>query len=403
MRKIAIFADVLEENFDGVSITLHKILAAIPSDQFKILVITAHPPKDLSQFPHQIHLCPYLSLPFQKGYRLGLPDRKKLNIVLADFKPDLIHFTSPSLFGRFAIRYAKKHNLPVMNIYHTHFPVYLQYYIGKLGDLLFGGIIKHALMWFYRNSDLTLAPTRTIKKDLIKLGISHEGIKVWGRSLQVGDFSPDFKDPALFDVVIPRGHKKVLFVSRLIKEKEMAMLYKVYRKLRKADKNITMIITGEGPKREWLENKMPKAVFTGKKVGLELSKIYASCDLFFFPSVSETFGNVVIEAMASGLPVVAADAGGPSELVRHKKTGYLVKPGKPKKFSNRIIEILANETMQQEMGQEAQTYIQSRSIESLHHQLWAIYHESIRKYQDEKEKATSPEVTLDQSAIALTK
>lgn len=403
MRKIAIFADVLEENFDGVSITLHKILAAIPSDQFKVLVITAHPPEALDQFPHQIHLCPYLSLPFQKGYRLGLPDKKKLNAVLADFEPDLIHFTSPSLFGWFAIRYAQKHDLPVMNIYHTHFPVYLQYYIGKLGDLIFGRMIKYVLMWFYRNSDLTLAPTRTIKKDLIKLGISHHKIKVWGRSLQVGNFSPDFKEPALFDVVIPKDHKKVLFVSRLIKEKEMDMIYKVYRRLRKADKNITLVITGEGPKRDWLENKMPKAVFTGKKVGLELSKIYASCDLFFFPSVSETFGNVVIEAMASGLPVVAADAGGPSELVRNKKTGYLIKPGKPKKFSNAIIEILSDETLKQEMGREAQSYIQSRSIESLHHQLWEIYQETIRKYQGEKALKTSTPVALEQSTVVLSK
>lgn len=373
MRKIAIFADVLEENFDGVSITLHKILEAIPLDQFEVLVITSHPPIHLNTFRHKIHICPYLNVPAQKGYRLGLPYNKKLRKALDEFSPDLIHFTSPSLFGRFAIKYARKHDLPIMNIYHTHYPVYLKYYVGRLGDFLIGGIAKYLFAWYYRNSDLTLVPTRTVKKDLIKLGISSHKLKIWGRSLKVENFNPEYRDDSLFDLVIPKENKKVLFVSRLIKEKEMKTLVKVYKKLRKADQAITMVITGDGPKRDWLEGKMPKAIFTGKKTGKDLSKIYASCDLFFFPSESETFGNVVIEAMASGLPVVAANAGGPSELIKNNKSGFLVEPRKAKKFSKKIIEVLSDEKLNRQMSESALSFIQSRTIESLHSQLWDIY------------------------------
>ncbi|MEP2024453.1 MAG: glycosyltransferase family 1 protein [Reichenbachiella sp.] len=395
MRKIAIFADILEENFDGVSVTLHKILHAIPKDQFEVLVITSHPPKDLQSIPHKIHLCPYLKVPAQKGYRLGLPYNKKLKNVLDQFSPDLIHFTSPSLFGRFAIKYGQKNHLPVVNIYHTHYPLYLKYYVGRAGDFLIGRIAKYLFMWYYRNSDLTLVPTRTVKKDLLKLGISASKLKVWGRSLNVKNFNPTFRDETLFDVVIPEGNKKVLFVSRLIKEKEMKTIFKVYKKLRKADKTITMIITGDGPKRDWLENKMPKAVFTGKKVGIDLAKIYASCDLFFFPSESETFGNVVIEAMASGLPVVAADAGGPSEIVKNNKTGFLVKPRKAKKFANRIVEILSNHEMHKQMSQEALNFVQTRTIESLHDQLWEIYNQTINKHQLQQANASTNELAIN--------
>ncbi|SMD32981.1 Glycosyltransferase involved in cell wall bisynthesis [Reichenbachiella faecimaris] len=384
MRKIAIFADVLEENFDGVSVTLHKILQAIPEDQFNVLVITSHPPRDINSFRHKIHLTPYLNLPFQKGYRLGLPNGKKLQGVLDQFSPDLIHFTSPSLFGKFAIKYARKNDLPVMNIYHTHYPVYLKYYIGRLGDYLIGSIVKKMLMWYYKNSDLTLTPTRTIKKDLIKLSVPAGKLKVWGRALKIENFSPAFRDESLFDLVIPHENKKILFVSRLIKEKEMKTLYKVYKKLRKADQTITMIITGDGPKRDWLENKMPKAVFTGKKVGPELSKIYASCDLFFFPSESETFGNVIIEAMASGLPIVAANAGGPSELIKNNKTGFLIKPRKIKKFSDQIIGVLRNDSLREQISGDALNFVKSRTIENLHTQLWGIYNNLIYKHQAAK-------------------
>ena len=105
----------------------------------------------------------------------------------------------------------------------------------------------------------------------------------------------------------------------------MGTIYKTYKQVLKRTDDVTFIITGDGPMRRWLEKRMPKAVFTGKQTGHELAKIYASCDVFFFTSVTETFANVIIEAMASGLPVVSADAGGPSELVRDGKNGYLVK------------------------------------------------------------------------------
>lgn len=395
MKKIALFADVLEENFDGVSITLHKILRAAPEEQFEFLIITSHPPKNIENFPHKICLCSYLKVPFQKGYRLGLPYSKKVKASLNDFSPDLIHFTSPSLFGMFAIRYGKQHGIPVINIYHTHYPAYLKYYLGRVGDFIIGGLVKQLLMWYYRRSDLTLVPTRTIKKDLIKLGVPSDKMKVWGRAIKTGSFGPQYREQILFDLVIPKDHKKVLFVSRLIKEKEVKTVQKVYQLLQEADEKIALIITGDGPKRDWLEKKMPKAVFTGKKTGLDLAKIYASSDIFFFPSGTETFGNVVIEAMASGLPIVAADEGGPSELIRHKKTGFLVRTGKPKKFAKRILELVQDKELHEKMSNQAVRFISARSIDSLHEKLWQIYHRTIEEKQQRKKTVTDdPPVLL---------
>lgn len=378
-RKIALFADVLEENFDGVSVTLHKILRNAPKDRFEFLIITPHPPIHPEKINFKIHECKFLKLPFQKGYRLGIPGQETKRL-LDDFKPELIHFTSPSLLGRLAIRYARKHNIPVINIYHTHFPAYLKYYIGKFGDFLIGSMIKRSVMWYYRNADLTLVPTKPIKKDLKKLGVPKQKMKVWGRAIEPGSYHPDYRNESLFNLVVPKENKKVLFVSRLIKEKDMPAMVKIYKKLRKADKSITMVVTGDGPKREWLEDRMRKAVFTGKKTGEELAQIYASSDLFLFPSSSETFGNVVIEALASGLPVVSANAGGPSELVKHKVNGFLVKTGKTKEFVKRILQILKDEKLHAEMSESARNSIEARSIESLHEKLWNIYEKTINDY-----------------------
>ena len=264
-KRILLFADILEENFDGVSVTLHKILHAVPKDQFDFLIITAHPPLFPDQIPFEIFECSYLKVPFQKGYRLGIPKGEELHDKIRSFAPDLIHFTSPSLFARYAIKYGKKHQIPIMNIYHTHYPEYFKYYIGKWGDFLFGWFIKQAFLSFYRKSNITLVPTRSIKKSLLKLGLDRSKMKVWGRAIKADSFNVDYRKVDLFDLFIPEHHKKVLFVSRLIKEKEMDMLFKVYRHLRKMNKEVTMVITGDGPKRDWLEKENAKGGFYWQK------------------------------------------------------------------------------------------------------------------------------------------
>ncbi|UXP30919.1 glycosyltransferase family 1 protein [Reichenbachiella agarivorans] len=390
-KKVVLFADVLEEDFDGVSVTLNKIIANFPKDRFDLLIVTPHPPKDVSSIDFKILICPYVGLPFQEGYRLGLPNRMKgLRAELDQFKPDVLHFTSPSLLGRYAIKYARRNSLPVMTIYHTHYPTYFKYYLGKVGDFLFGGLFNQGMAWYYKNADLTLVPTEPVRKDLEKLGIKRDTMAIWGRAIHANRFNPHFRKEDFFKGRIPEGNKTVLFVSRLIKEKNVSVLADMYELFERKNKKITMVITGDGPEKEWLEEKMPSALFTGKLRGEELSRTYASADLFFFPSDSETFGNVVLEAMASGTPVVAADAGGPSDIVINGETGYLSAPGSLRGFYKRILTILGDDYLRTRMGKKAFEYANTKTIDNLHAELWQHYERVIKGYQLRQQRKDEP-------------
>ncbi|MBU2912406.1 MULTISPECIES: glycosyltransferase family 4 protein [Reichenbachiella] len=397
-KKVVLFADVLEEDFDGVSVTLNKIIANFPKDRFDLLIVTPHPPKDMSGIDFKILICPYIGLPFQEGYRLGLPGRMKgLKAELDKFQPDVLHFTSPSLLGRYAIKYAKRNNIPVMTIYHTHYPTYFKYYLGKIGDFFLGGLFNQGMAWYYKNANLTLVPTGPVRRDLEKLGIKRDTMAIWGRAIHANRFNPEFYREDFFKDRVPEGNKTVLFVSRLIKEKNVAVLADMYQLFERKNKKITMVITGEGPEREWLEERMPKALFTGKLRGDELSQTYASADLFFFPSASETFGNVVLEAMASGTPVVAADACGPSDIVKNGVTGYLAAPGSLRGFYKRILTILGDDHLRERMSRQAFEYANAKTIDNLHAELWQHYDRVIKGYnlcKSRQEQALAEEMAL---------
>lgn len=381
IRRVLLFADVLEEDFDGVSITLNRIIANAPIDRIDYLVVTSHPPKNLDGFPFKIIVCPYIKLPFQKGYRMGLPGRQKdLEQAIDAFGPDLIHFTSPSNFAKFGIKYAQKHKLPVVSIYHTHYPTYVRYYGGAIVHWLLGGIVNRFLSGLYNKTTLTLVPTTVVRGDLEDIGVEKSKMVIWGRAINTELYNPSRRDEGLFNDKKENIGKKVLFVSRLIKEKETATIAKIYSELLKSHPKLTMIIVGDGPERRWLEKEMPDAIFTGKQVGEDLARIYASCDLFFFPSTTETFGNVVLEAMASGLPVVAANAGGPADLVEHGERGYLVEPRNVEEFCDRICQVLYNQELWQQMSKNAVAYAAKHTAEALHEQLWKYYDRAIEEH-----------------------
>lgn len=374
--RIAFFLDVMKEEFDGVSNTIHQIVARIP-DHIQPIFITPQPPE--REFKYPVYECPFFELPFSsKDYRFAKPKRmKSLPMIIGRFKPDIIHFSTPSALGGYAIRLAQRMGVPVTTIYHTHFPSFATYYFRYIPrvELLTEPLIKR-LFWQYRESTVVFAPTPSMRDYLIGKGVKAEQLRIWGRGVNMKKFNPDFRDLDFWQDE-DRETKKVLFVSRLVKEKEPGTLIRLYRLFQKRRPDIQMVITGDGPTRDSLESNMPNAIFTGKLVGEELSKVYASSDVFVFPSVTETFGNVVLEALASGLPVVAASGGGPRDIIIEGQTGYLVEPQNAEAFYERVVKLLDTPELYASIQKGALKYAKSQSWSKLCNELFRSYEELI--------------------------
>jgi len=371
--RIAFFLDIMQEDFDGVSITMHQIIKRIPTDRIEPIFITPHPPLNDIGFP--VFLTKYMILPEKgKEYRLAFPKRnKELPGILDEFKPDIVHYSSPTFLGWYAYRYAKAKGIPVSTIYHTHYHGFVDYYFRNLPFLIKPGkTLLRKIYALYKDCDRVFAPTKSMKEYLLTEEVKEERISIWGRGVDTNRFNPEKRDEHLW-LEIPDGNKKALFVSRLVKEKEPQTLIRLHKLLTEKRPDITLVIVGEGPMREMLESHMPNAHFTGSLFGDDLAKAYASSDVFVFPSTTETFGNVVLEALASGLPVVAANAGGPKDIVKQGETGELVEPQNEEEFLNAIIKLVDDQEYYLKCRSNAIAYGQSQNWESLSGELFSTY------------------------------
>ena len=373
--KVAFFADILEVDFDGVTRTLYQVIDRIPKDEFDFIFITPHPPKNPEKFPFKLIHCPSVSMPTYKEYRIALPFlRRSIQKDLDAFEPDIVHFTTPSFLGNYAVDYAKKRGLKVMSTYHSHFHSYLEYYFSFLP----GGHsaivpLANRMLKVYKESDLTLVPSTSMKEFLLHWGVQPEQLKIWKRGVKKSLFSPDFSSydwRAKHDLL---DKKTILFVSRLVRVKAIDVLAEVYKLFDKRNPDVRFVVVGDGPDEDRLKEQMPNAIFTGKKTSEELSMIYASNDVFMFPSVTETFGNVVLEALASGLPVVAAAEGGPLDIVQHEISGYHVTPRQPEAFYEKLNLLLNDDSLRSKMAANAVAYAATQNWDAIAGQLFNTY------------------------------
>jgi len=347
--KVAFFADILVKDFDGASRTMFQIIERIPKDQFEFLFFCGMPPG--TDIGHEVMKIPTIPIPFNSTYRLAIPMfswfsmRKKLKA----FKPDVIHIASPSPLGDFAFQFKRRRKIPVITIYHTHFLSYIDYYLRTLPFLVrpAKNTVAFGQRLFYDQSDLMYIPTQQMVDELKEFGFDTQKMKIWQRGINHELFNPTKKDLSYIRSVTQNDKPNIIFASRLVWEKNLATLIKIYRLSKKMGDRFNFIIAGDGVAKDTLSKKMPDAFMLGKIDHKELAIWYASADLFLFPSISETYGNVVVEAMASGCPCVIAKGGGSQSLVRHGETGFLCSPNDPDDYYRRIEEIIYSEDLRE--------------------------------------------------------
>lgn len=280
---------------------------------------------------------------------------------LDQFKPNIIFCMTEFTMGLIGLNYGKKNHIPVVTNYSTNFTSILKSY--KLG--IFVGLLEKYLSWFHQEASLTVTPSMESETILKKIGVKN--IKIFGRGIDFDQFSPDYKSVCFRKKLGIEDKITLLYVGRLSPEKDLDMLRKAMFLLNKQYKDkITLVITGEGPMKAELERTMPEnVIFTGYKKGKDLAEIYASCDVFTFPSSFETFGNVVLEAFASGLPVVGVSEGGVKPLIIHSEGGYLSTPQNEKEFAEQIEKLILNEIERKMCGLKGRAFAKTKSWEAV--------------------------------------
>ena len=267
-----------------------------------------------------------IELPFYAGLKLGVPSVFAVAEALTERRYDLVHVCAPGPAGIMAALIARVMGLPVAGSYHTELQLYARM---RAGDPQVEYMMRAVLAKFYAQCRVVLSPSHAADDSLRDLGIPDERLARWDRGVDLRRFNPARYAPG----VLPATHTElgvhfnVLYVGRLSHEKGIDLLAEAFLIARDHDPRLHLVLAGRGPEEEALRRRLGSAAtFLGWVEGDRLAQVYASADLFMFASTTDTFGQVILEAQASGLPVLAVDAGGPAELIEDGRSGCLVAP-----------------------------------------------------------------------------
>jgi glycosyltransferase involved in cell wall biosynthesis len=261
-----------------------------------------------------------VELPLYPGLKLGVPSLFAIGEALTERRYDLVHVCAPGPAGIAALLIARVMGLPVAGSYHTELRSYARV---RSGDPRVEHAVAAVVAAFYGQCRAVLSPSSAADASLEELGIASQRILRWERGVDLDRFNPARYSPD----VLPDGSFNVLYTGRLSREKGIDLLAEAFLLARDRDRRLHLVLAGRGPEEEQLRRKLGRAAtFLGWVEGDALARVYASADLFVFPSSTDTFGQVILEAQASGLPVLAVDVGGPAELIETGRSGCLVPP-----------------------------------------------------------------------------
>ena len=348
-QRIALFTGAYNHIADGVSLTLNRLVAYLERTGAEVMVFAPTVAEPPVRHAGTLVPVPSISAPGRPEYRVSLGLPASVRARLEAFQPTLFHIATPDVLGFRALKLARKWGVPVVSSYHTHFSSYLKYYgFGGLEPLLW----KY-LRYFYGQCEHIYVPSPSMATVLQEHGIER-GLHLWQRGVDTTRFTPAHRSRAWRrSIGIMDDEVVVSFIGRLVWEKGLNVFADVIEGLEARGIPHRSLVVGDGPAREGLEARLKHTVFTGYLGGDALARAYASSDVFLFPSDTETFGNVTLEAMASGLPTVCADATGSNALVDHGVTGYLAPAGDAPAFLDYVARLVTDARLRAEMGDAA--------------------------------------------------
>ncbi|MDG6078802.1 glycosyltransferase family 1 protein [Erythrobacter litoralis] len=330
--RIALFSGNYNITLDGANKALNRLAEYLLRRGAKLRVYSPTTDEPAFEPTGDLVSLPAVPIPGRSEYRIPLGLSGAVKRDLERFAPNVLHIASPDFSSRAAVGWAKDRQLPVLASVHTRFETYPRYY--KLGFI--EPLVERYLRSIYRRCDALVTPSQSMVDVLEQQGMN-EDVSIWSRGVDRGIFDPSRRDMAWRRTQgIADDDIAIAFLGRLVMEKGLDVFADTIAELRNRGVAHRVLVIGEGPARGWFEKALPGGTFVGFQAGADLGRALASADLFFNPSVTETFGNVTLEAMASGLPVVAAGATGSTSLVESGRSGAIVPDGTPGAYADAL-------------------------------------------------------------------
>ena len=349
--RVAVITETYPPEINGVANTMRHLVTGLTGRGHIVRLVRprqAGDPRPGTPDPEGETLVPGLPIPGYRGLRLGLPTLWRLRNLWRGDRPDIAYIATQGPLGRAALRTAQALGIPAVTGFHTQFDQYSRHY----GLRFLTQPIEASLRRFHNRSDATLVPTAELRERLMARGFAK--VEVFGRGVDTALFSPERRRTDLRSAWGCGPTDPVLiYVGRLAAEKNIDLVLASYATARAAHPRNRCVLVGDGPERRHLAQAHPEVIFTGARVGLDLAEHYASADLFVFPSLTETFGNVVTEAMASGLAVVAFDDAAAHRYIRSGENGLILDRGDRDAFIATILAATADVQGSRRLGAEA--------------------------------------------------
>jgi len=344
--RIALFSGNYNYVRDGANQALNRLVGYLLRQGAAVRVYA--PVVEEPAFPPTGDLVgvPSFAIPTRAEYRIPLGLFGRVKADLAAFAPNVVHVSSPDPAAHRAVSWSRGCGLPVLASVHTRFETYLRYY--NLAAL--EPVMVAMLRRFYRRCDALVAPSESMAQVLREQRMNYD-IDIWSRGVDREIFHPGRRDMAWRQGLGVADDEVVIgFFSRLVMEKGLDVFSDAIDELNRRGLKHRVLVVGDGPAREWFAGRLPQALFTGFLGGGELARAVASMDVLFFPSVTETFGNVTLEAMACRLPVVVSEATGSESLVDHGRSGRMIRPGAIRQFADALQGYVENPALRAEHG-----------------------------------------------------
>jgi glycosyltransferase involved in cell wall biosynthesis len=365
--RVTLVTETYFPQVNGVSRTVNQLVRHLgeAGDQVQLI----HPDYGAPAEPGYAHPVRSMVLPFYKELHLPLPPFGGVHRAIDAFRPDLVHIATEAMLGLSVLRHASRRAYPVVSSFHTNFDQYSAHY--RIGWAR--GTIWRYLRWFHNRTRETYVPSQTTIAELEARGF--ERLVLWPRGVDGQLFRPNRPGREAVRRALGFGPDDVVigYVSRIAAEKNVGYLTEALAQVALARPNVRFLFVGDGPARGEVERRMGRhARFVGYRSGEDLADHYAAADLFAFTSLTETFGNVILEAMASGLPIVALRAGGVADIVQPGVTGVLIEPdAPPAQFARAVMSLTDDADDRRRTSDSARAFALS--------QTWGAIMESLRQ------------------------